>query len=657
MDAVDRDVDLDSHALEQLHNLDSKTLLDTIDSLRALQLNDIAEIDLPQIIVVGDQSAGKSSVLEAISRVRFPVEGEVCTRFATELALRRADDVRVEVSIQYADRSVLPAEPFRRTGFDKDSLPNIINEAKERMGIRAGVKGFSKDILRVEISGPDVYSLTLVDLPGFFHSETADQSPEDKILVHQLVEGYMKQKKSIILAVVAANYNLSNQIVLQKAATHDPTRERTIGVITKPDLAGHKSNAEKHLQFAKGKEARHQLKLGYFVLRNRAEDEEVDFDTRDRNELRFFQSGVWNSVPKSHQGVEHLRKRLSEVLLNLVKGNLPGLIREIDQHLVTRKEGLKRLGQRRSGSEEQKLYLHAIAQNFYDLARDGVEGRYNHGFFGDVYKQDRKLRAALRKLNRAFDTALSTKGAAYEISSDDTDEDDASEDDSAERVDNTPDYLRPYIDLYKEFADPEPITETQLRLKIERLAADNAGKDLPGAPNSALALQIFVDQSQPWREIARCYLSWALRISKAFVEEVFGYVVGSDDTTRVAILSHIVDPFFDERRDVLEGKLDEVIRPYTNSYALPLEAEFHKKMSKSAVDRLAEKLAVRLEEDHPEAFEERSKTALSRKKIIQSILSVGEPQTSEFGTEKVIDMMIAYYDVSLRFLWREHRRC
>lgn len=80
-----------SHAMEDdaLHQLqqEQSKLLDKIDELRTIGVGGLVE--LPQLIVCGNQSSGKSSVLEAISRVRFPAKSNVCTRFATEVILRR----------------------------------------------------------------------------------------------------------------------------------------------------------------------------------------------------------------------------------------------------------------------------------------------------------------------------------------------------------------------------------------------------------------------------------------------------------------------------------------------------------------------------------------------------------------------------------------
>lgn len=161
---------LDTSVLGQLNSKEAKTLLDTVDALRALHVGDI--VHLPQIVVVGDQSAGKSSVLEAISRVRFPTKGGLCTRFATELILRRADFSSASVRIVRASpqtRDDDAGRPFERLGFITEDLPGVIEEAKAWMGLdEDGAGDFSRDVLRVEVSGPDVHPLTLVDLPGFF---------------------------------------------------------------------------------------------------------------------------------------------------------------------------------------------------------------------------------------------------------------------------------------------------------------------------------------------------------------------------------------------------------------------------------------------------------------------------------------------------------
>src|ERR1700749_1696383 len=86
-----------TEGLDGLCSQEQLQLLDAIDSLRSQGISHY--ISLPQIIVCGDQSSGKSSVLEALSGVSFPIKSNLCTRFPTELVLRKTDNIGVSVPI------------------------------------------------------------------------------------------------------------------------------------------------------------------------------------------------------------------------------------------------------------------------------------------------------------------------------------------------------------------------------------------------------------------------------------------------------------------------------------------------------------------------------------------------------------------------------
>lgn len=636
-------VDLGSAALDEL-NAEAKALLDTIDGLRALNVGDI--VHLPQIIVVGDQSSGKSSVLEAISHVKFPVKGDLCTRFATELVLRKSSEPSVNVSIRFSDEeSRRAARPFRDTGFRRDELPRLIEEAKEKMGIRPGsTKGFSKDVLRVEVTGPDVPSLTLVDLPGFFHSETADQSREGKETVNQLVQSYMQQTNSIILAVVSANAQLAGQIVLEEYTRHDFGRTRTLGVITKPDLVRAGSVDErKYLQLAQNKEGLHKLVLGWHVLRNGAEDEEPA--DRDEREARFLGFGAWASLPPGNRGVASLRRKLSKVLLDHIRKTLPGLIRDIEENLEEKTAKLGQLGDARTTPRDMRMYLVGIAEEFQRLARDAVSGVYGDKFFGDLDAKERKLRANLRNLNHAFGIVLANKGASQKIIHDEDDGD--SEKGGAGDADDIPDYLEPFVSRY-DFPDPEVISESNLNSSLEADAARNQGMEFPGVPNKDLVIRLFQRQAQPWRGIARAHVNLATDVAKDFIEQLVAHIVGLDESTNSALLQSITDPFFDAKREALLSKVEELLQPYAEGYGLPLAGEFRVRMSRRSVQRLAGRLSEAVLADLPPDFAEEDESGRLLKNRIADMLSLTEGiGNSEFGTEQVVDMMETYYEVSI----------
>lgn len=239
---------LSSEGLDGLCSEEHLHLLNAIDSLRSQGISHY--VSLPQIIVCGDQSSGKSSVLEAISGVSFPVKSNLCIRFPTELILRKTKHVSVKVSIvphhsrSERDRTSLSGFTEKLDSFQ--DLPDLIENAKAAMGIMTLGKAFSRDLLRIEVCGPDRPHLTMVDLPGLIHSENKQQSAADIDLITDVVKGYMTEPRSIILAVVSAKNDYANQVVLKLAREADGSGTRTLGVVTKPDTLSPGTGSELH---------------------------------------------------------------------------------------------------------------------------------------------------------------------------------------------------------------------------------------------------------------------------------------------------------------------------------------------------------------------------------------------------------------------------
>lgn len=324
-------------------------MLEKIDQLFAYGVGEL--VALPQIVVVGDQSSGKSSVLEGLIQKPLPRDTGLCTRFATQIVFRRAAEEQVKVSIiPDLDASLEHASGVKQWGktmssLESDTFKKIMQEvfllsiatssstnieqAHEEMGLsgngddRRGKPTFSNDVLRLEICGPDQEHLSVIDVPGIFKSTTEGVTTKADIqLVRNMVKGYMDNPRSVMLAVVPANTDLATQEILELAAEADVHGDRTLGVLTKPDLVD-KGAESGVVDLVEGRTR--PMKLGWHIIRNPGQ-KELQSTTVARNELEaaFFRStDPWSSVEKDKVGIDSLRIRIKDVLSLLVKREFP----------------------------------------------------------------------------------------------------------------------------------------------------------------------------------------------------------------------------------------------------------------------------------------------------------------------------------------------
>jgi len=143
-------------SLEALQSSEQRELMDLVDRLRRSGLSSF--LQLPQIVVCGDQSSGKSSILEAITEIPFPRKENLCTRFATEISLRRGAECSILCKINpdegRSDEEKEKLHRFSKSIKDFGDLPSLIDEATAAMGLGPS-KAFSKDVLCIELCGPD----------------------------------------------------------------------------------------------------------------------------------------------------------------------------------------------------------------------------------------------------------------------------------------------------------------------------------------------------------------------------------------------------------------------------------------------------------------------------------------------------------------------
>lgn len=135
-------------------------------------------------------------------------------RFATELILRRGNKTEISVHINpgagRTEQDRVALATFAPKTSDRTNIGKI-ESAKSAMGLSGeGAKVFSTVVLRIELVSPDQPNLTIVDLPGLFGASDKNQTDDDSKMVQKLVTSYMKQRRSIILAVVSADNAFAN---------------------------------------------------------------------------------------------------------------------------------------------------------------------------------------------------------------------------------------------------------------------------------------------------------------------------------------------------------------------------------------------------------------------------------------------------------------
>lgn len=410
--------------LNELQSKDQTQLLDAIDKLRLHGID--RTLDLPQLIVCGDQSAGKSSVLEAIARVKFPVGDGLTTRFATEVILRRSSQPKIKVKIVPADGRTEAQRRVLLEDFDPELLEltepedfaSLVAAASSRLQAMDPDDNFWYDKLRVEICGPDQPPLSLVDLPGLIQSQRGGEDRGDKKKVRELVEEYMRNPRSIILAVVPAHYDVENQQVVALVKEVETSAERTLGVITKPDrLTAGKEEEKQCVRLARNEEVR--FGLGWHVLMNKTENLS-DFaapDDRDEAEKNFFEGRIWRTQPGNDLGIKSLRTKLSKVLMDCIREDLPDLVSEMDKMLQACKATHKKQGTARDSPSEQQQYLRQILSAFQSLVKAGVNGNFDDDDFSDFFSgpDETRLRAMIVDRRGKFAQTMREKGHRHVV--------------------------------------------------------------------------------------------------------------------------------------------------------------------------------------------------------------------------------------------------
>nr|XP_020496536.1 dynamin-2 isoform X3 [Labrus bergylta] len=278
-------------------------------------------LDLPQIAVVGGQSAGKSSVLENfVGRDFLPRGSGIVTRRPLILQL-------VNNKAEYAEFLHCKGKKF----VDFDEVRSEIEAETER--ITGSNKGISPIPINLRVYSPNVLNLTLIDLPGMTKVAVGDQPLDIEHQIRDMLMQFITKESCLILAVTPANTDLANSDALKIAKEVDPQGMRTIGVLTKLDLMDEGTDAKDILE-----NKLLPLRRGYIGVVNRSQkdiDGRKDIRAALAAERKFFLSHPAYRHIAERMGTPHLQKALNQQLTNHIRDTLPGLRSKLQSQLLS----------------------------------------------------------------------------------------------------------------------------------------------------------------------------------------------------------------------------------------------------------------------------------------------------------------------------------
>ncbi|NXP22141.1 MX protein, partial [Scytalopus superciliaris] len=334
------------HTLYNQYEEKIRPCIDLVDSLRALGIN--KDLSLPAIAVIGDQSSGKSSVLEALSGVALPRGNGIVTRCPLELKLKRLPDGQAwRGKISYSNVVT-----------DLQSASEVDNAIREAQDVVAGPRGaISEELISLEIWSPDVPDLTLIDLPGIARVAVGDQPEDIGEQIKMLLRRTIGCKETINLVVVPCNVDIATTEALKMAQEVDPSGERTLGILTKPDLVD-RGTEESIMRILENRVI--PLKKGYMIVKCRGQQDiqnKLTLAAAIQQERNFFANHKHFStlVEEGKATIPHLSVKLTNELVNHIIKSLPALESQVRETLHKTLQDLQKYNRGTPKSESEKL--------------------------------------------------------------------------------------------------------------------------------------------------------------------------------------------------------------------------------------------------------------------------------------------------------------
>ncbi|XWW95318.1 hypothetical protein V2A60_003276 [Cordyceps javanica] len=566
--SVDRNKTGDEESLPEdpFDSAASRTLFNAIDQFQSCGAGEFGEI--PQLVIVGAQSVGKSSLLQSLTDIPFPVGENCCTRFATRIVSRRtAPNTPNQISI-----SIEPPN-FKATQFDypknnaymkfrkeKQSLTasefaDIIDEASANYlgicpGKGRGRKNFAAEVLKIEVSGPSRSHFSILDIPGIFAYDYNVCDGEMDGVRNMVIE-YMKQPESIVICVADAFVDLSNQEIF-KLANEYVDKTRLIGVFTKCDRTNNMTSvvdvANRNVD-----DVGRLLHHGWFVVRNKtkADESNPDFDLQSA-ESALFSKQPWVNIRETRRGSGMLKKYLGTLLCEKIQAAFPGLLDNLRRQLKEAQAKEEELGPARASSHQRRAYLTELAQEYQVLAEKAVERPWL------LHSESARVGQISRESNDSFSELMRKSGHTFAFQNHHLD------------IEGLTKRLDPMLHPKREreksksiFSVPEGDEEEEADAIIldiiKKEVAICSSTQLPGMVHPDVIQRLYQKQTLLWHAMASEHVRDVAGTVIATAKELLNEVCPSSGSTSFlhGELSLVIRQFHDESLEKVLGKLEE----------------------------------------------------------------------------------------------------
>lgn len=234
---------------------------------------------------------------------------------------------------------------------------------------------------------------------------------------------------------------------------------------------------------------------------------------RNVSEIEFFTNSSFQILPPENRGIDTLRVKLSNLLFEHVRNELPRLQNDLDNALDMAEKELELLGKPRATVAECRAFLGDMSMKFYELCRAGVNGHYEDDWFetgkkigGEIPKQ--RIRALVQGENRSFEEDIRKRGHKYHLH-------------------------------FQDGMDPQPyaglkiLTEDQALQWVKETLRRCRGKELLGNINSNVIAELFWEQSEVWEEKAKKHIDTVSDHCTQFVSALMDNIASKNIRDRI----------------------------------------------------------------------------------------------------------------------------